>query len=896
MSDPEPRLGGEPDPAPLSGVENASASTTANGDDASALNDDSPNSPVSALFQCDPNDPLLYVETLKRLWAKSTTLAFLEGHLEGYRVARSQTYTRARDYIDTVTNEYFERVPWRNKVSDPIPDDFDPAVVESLTAVEEAQKACKIEAMKSSIKSWLDYRIDTNKLVGRPGSKENDVWSRLLKQLSGVPQVKPRKLSACQFWSKANYTSVVKPDYEARWEAEKDSLGSKNRSSFREKITAEHFGKLSADDQHSWGLKAKDAHSREVAQWKAALEAPVDTSPEARQRAIDHVQVFVSPILDEIYEVTGLHGSLLLGGPEPRKGGRINIISLHSGKNLAAVGQKWPAASPESYKAALGHFLGFVNSCYTTQMKEAAALKKTDESTTNLDPRLAGLIPLEGSDQNVNNDTCQPSENLRAPVPPAPAPSDLAAAGPASQASLPAATAPLPRTPTSAPSAPARNSNHTAPPAIVSNGNADLLQDKVAHRVMAAAHPPHSPASAPKSALTKKATARTMSSAEDVASPARKGKRKRGRRANSSDEDTATETDLDERNDSGEDTTPIQKVYNTRGRISVAQTDEVPSSQASEGTSYPLFSLPLADTWVVSLEIPSENRVEPRLDRHSGRQDSRQRSVENLPNNTDVGQSSVVHERAEHPTEAVVTTNDDPRVGIEGLAKTRPENLNLLDNGPQWIQHALEYLAAPDLLRAEDRRKVQKGEPDAIGDRQGWTLPSSYTRLLEEYLRLESSSSFSSIQGPAGTLDAKERPGEVAWWIARKRALSVRPSTKSVDGYARQWWKWWTHLQPEWRKLLAPSGDSSPESPLSRQDGDWTALDRPGINGFYSVIVALKWWGSEVRGASKDRKWLAAVDNVQWVMSCVIRSRVGRHETAKEDPTRRPAAKRQRLT
>ncbi|EIW79118.1 hypothetical protein CONPUDRAFT_155803 [Coniophora puteana RWD-64-598 SS2] len=330
-------------------------SNTASTGDAAPIHD------VSApdeMLQRHPADPLFYVETLHKGWVQGHVLSFMEGHIEGYCTARSQSNSRVHDCVDTVTNEFFNFVPWCNKMSDPVPDNFNPHAVEDLSKVEEDQKAHKIEAVKTSITAWLDCRINSTKLVGWPGSKENDVWTRLLKQLSGVPSVKPKKLSAMQFWLKLHYASIVKADCDARWDAEKGRLA----------------------EQLSCEAKAKEDHKHKVAKWKASLNAPIDTSPEGRQSVIDTLQTFISPILDEVHEATGLHLALFLAGPKPRKGGCLNCIVMHRGETVSASPQHRAAAQPQTHKAAMKVFLDFVGTCFTKEMKAQSALKKADES------------------------------------------------------------------------------------------------------------------------------------------------------------------------------------------------------------------------------------------------------------------------------------------------------------------------------------------------------------------------------------------------------------------------------------------------------------------------------------------------------------------------------------
>ncbi|EIW77719.1 hypothetical protein CONPUDRAFT_156906 [Coniophora puteana RWD-64-598 SS2] len=814
-------------------------------------------------FQRHPDDPLLYVETLTKGWAQGRTLTFMEGHLEGYRVARSQSYSRARDYTDTVTNEYFNFVPWRKGVLDPIPDGFNPQAVEHLSEIEEDQKAHKIEAMKSSIKAWLDRRIDGAKAAGRPGSKENDVWTRLLKQLSGVPSAKPKKLSAMQFWSKQHYTSLIKADCDSCWDAQKGRLGTNQRSQFREKVTTEYFHRLSEAEQLSWAEKAKQDHTREVAKWNAALSAPIDKSPEARQTAIDTVQTFLSPILDELHEATGFQVAVFLGGPEPRFGGRINVVAMHRGKNIAPSPQRWPAAQPQAHKIALRKFMDFVETCFTEDMKAQSALKKADQSSNPQESSSGSLMGTnEPGDQSKSSHEASGSSAL-----------------PPSAAPHPNSVTPLPQSDAIPPRSALSQSGENARPPNASQRPANPPQDKSPRGASAVlASSPHIPPSIPKPKPAARKTAASKMPSQPISkSTARKAKRKDVVRSSVKEENEAIYTTSESESAVSTDeqiSPPIKKVYNMRRRS--IQADEEPSPSQN-----------------------SDAHAKIQSDRGAAKSPKKTTATEKATKKGPISPTAdnesaiVVDQRREQESEGAVIVNKDPRAGVEGTAKAPLSNLNLLINPPAWILHALEYLRLPDILLPIDRRKVDRGGSPTIGARQGWTLPNLYTQLLEEWLRLEQSADFASPQGPAGMLDSKERPREVHWWIARKRLFTVRPSIPDVDKFAGQWWKWWVRLQPEWREIAAPSGPSPSPLPRHGLDGDWSALDKPGINGFLSVVVCLKWWGSETATASNDPLWVTAVEDTKWVMNCIVRARSRRDEPVEKTGKERPA-KRQR--
>ena len=60
----------------------------------------------------------------------------------------------------------------------------------------------------------------------------------------------------------------------------------------------------------------------------------------------------------------------------------------------------------------------------------------------------------------------------------------------------------------------------------------------------------------------------------------------------------------------------------------------------------------------------------------------------------------------------------------------------------------------------------------------------------------------------------------------------------------------------------------------SAVDGDWSCLRRPGLNGIYSVIVALFFGGINVRSHSleEQNRWLRAMEDVKHVLKNMAKS------------------------
>ncbi|KIJ14163.1 hypothetical protein PAXINDRAFT_79801 [Paxillus involutus ATCC 200175] len=66
------------------------------------------------------------------------------------------------------------------------------------------------------------------------------------------------------------------------------------------------------------------------------------------------------------------------------------------------------------------------------------------------------------------------------------------------------------------------------------------------------------------------------------------------------------------------------------------------------------------------------------------------------------------------------------------------------------------------------------------------------------------------------------------------------PPIRDLNKFCAEFWAWWSTLQPKWRVLPLQPGTLHT---IHEVAGDWTTLDKPGLNGFLSILAALKWWG-----------------------------------------------------
>ncbi|THU85383.1 hypothetical protein K435DRAFT_685681, partial [Dendrothele bispora CBS 962.96] len=129
-----------------------------------------------------------------------------------------------------------------------------------------------------------------------------------------------------------------------------------------------------------------------------------------------------------------------------------------------------------------------------------------------------------------------------------------------------------------------------------------------------------------------------------------------------------------------------------------------------------------------------------------------------------------------------------------------------------------------------------------------------YTNFLLHWIDFER---LHDWEKSGGRLEAVERPTEVTEWINNGRYLPrcKGPNVRGnfLEQFPKKLHRWWAVLQSS-----TPLNHNSPGN-------CWTALDKYGINGWFSIVVCVKWWGEGLKSITGNdlrlgtEKWLAMV-------------------------------------
>ncbi len=180
--------------------------------------------------------------------------------------------------------------------------------------------------------------------------------------------------------------------------------------------------------------------------------------------------------------------------------------------------------------------------------------------------------------------------------------------------------------------------------------------------------------------------------------------------------------------------------------------------------------------------------------------------------------------------------NNDSDAGGKQLNASAFSTFVIPSNAPSWLVKALHMFEEPGL----DKRWVE---------------------LVQVWISFEQNESYLEV----GKLSSKNRPAVVGQWIARARSSTWRPNISDLCAFEDQFRQWWLNIQPPWRvsdgMLLKDS-----------VDGDWGSLRCPGLNGIYSVLAALLYWGLAAKKLANKKAWVAAVQDCQVVLRHLLSS------------------------
>ncbi|KAJ6512426.1 hypothetical protein C8R45DRAFT_960429, partial [Mycena sanguinolenta] len=184
------------------------------------------------------------------------------------------------------------------------------------------------------------------------------------------------------------YDQSIAPVVAERWAEERsnDSAISERtkepKAGFRAQVAREVFASLPVDEQKEFSERAKKEAADAKTAYLSTLNSPPPTDAEARQRCIGNLHSFVGPILQGIHGYTGLHATLIVGGPMPSQGGELGTLHFSYGRNKAAVPQHWGQWDKGRFTSNVQNFMvEYLKTAYTAQECADSVLATSSAAT-----------------------------------------------------------------------------------------------------------------------------------------------------------------------------------------------------------------------------------------------------------------------------------------------------------------------------------------------------------------------------------------------------------------------------------------------------------------------------------------------------------------------------------
>ncbi|PPQ81535.1 hypothetical protein CVT26_011043 [Gymnopilus dilepis] len=783
--------------------------------------------------------------------------AFLEGERERYNEA--VTNGTKGDFLMDVIRRFLKRFPldledkkeptaeFLAGVDDSKPDEElvapDPTDMPedqarySRLLKEYDEKVKLLDTRKKQIARWFVQRKNKD---DKGGADQKPIWKlekepdvddpmTILKlRLLGKPPVRPRKSTDYNLWAKDHADKVAK-EYAIAANGKK-GMNLKLRGRVLQKL----FKEESKAVQAAYAVRAEEEHKAIIKKWEDVMQGPPSTTPESQQVCINNLASLMQPILDLLVAHTGMRFTMLGGGPEPAAGGRLNIIGLSSGGTKGSTSNTFPQAEPEKYqKLVLAAFSDFLRKCYTEEDCRASALYAVGESygPPTSEPIAKNPNAQHDGTHEQNNEHVEESsssgdgEGIQGGVCQSEGNKDAAQADDNSDR---------------------QQSPHT--PKTANDDQSSWPSWSYFCRSLPPATPARFPSSSPAPPRSPLAphdmdevigqpdnqAPRPISSPPFVTSPEYSSSL-RGPLSSPSphpfppliEKGAAKDTSKGApRGPSNNAAVPRRKTFVIRPVPKFVIHPSSPLTSASRTLNVPKS---MHGQRHLSMEEPARVPASKQADKENGSKKKRKAISDEaapVPKRRRTKQADAL---LQAPPPASTTTSYS-LFNVEHLSATYLQ-AQLPAGCDTGIKNTLTMLTSASW----DRR---------------WQL------MTAEWVRFEKIHDFRQ----SGKFKSTSRPRAIGDWIKRARASSYKP-TVDVNEFQKDFWEWWSNLQPEWRSIW--DGDAP-----QQVRGGWTELDVSGVNGFPSVVAALYFWGLALgKEWRTSPSWALAVDDVYWVLT-----------------------------
>ncbi|KAK0441996.1 uncharacterized protein EV420DRAFT_1485436 [Desarmillaria tabescens] len=159
----------------------------------------------------------------------------------------------------------------------------------------------------------------------------DDPYNHFLTRFTGQSTAKPHRRTPYNLWCEIHGKDI---EQELETMVNQGELTEKQKPGRCQKMRSDRYCDLSEEERDEWLQRSEQEHATAMEAWRAGGNGKVPDDPLDIQKCIDRLPEFIQPIIDIVVECTRGKLVLLWGGPEPRDGGHLNVVSICSGTML----------------------------------------------------------------------------------------------------------------------------------------------------------------------------------------------------------------------------------------------------------------------------------------------------------------------------------------------------------------------------------------------------------------------------------------------------------------------------------------------------------------------------------------------------------------------------------
>ncbi|KAF7370119.1 hypothetical protein MSAN_00642100 [Mycena sanguinolenta] len=298
-------------------------------------------------------------------WVHGTKLAFFAAHknefLAAVETGKTGAFYTSMGHLYVGTYRY--NTPWNGDLPEgkQIADDVDPNEdVDSLAPEVAAECAEYFKTLHSKIGVWYN----TQYAGGQKKNKNVKTFKQLFDRTELEPPA-PVKSRVLHFYSRHFYDERIKPRVLTRWAA-LSRLPESTRAYHRpQRVVAAN------EKEHETACEA----------YKIAMAKEVPTTAEEFSIAMKNAGHYLQPFAEAARTQYGMNVTILLCGPIPENGGRIEVRSVHAGFSNGLVPRIWSDFDRAGFDSAQRSFIAFTQNCFTEEECQARALSNNSSQS-----------------------------------------------------------------------------------------------------------------------------------------------------------------------------------------------------------------------------------------------------------------------------------------------------------------------------------------------------------------------------------------------------------------------------------------------------------------------------------------------------------------------------------